>query len=143
MLLKKAAVDDEFRGLLFKERDGAATAIHLQLEPAECAMLKAIPDEQLRLIINQTSVPVEQRRVFLGQVAAAMLATISAGLAGCRRSDEEPVSKGIRPNRPTQGIAPDRPQTNSTTPPSTNAPSTNTPNTVPSPATRGVRPDRP
>ncbi len=93
VLLKKAAVDPEFRQELLERRDAAAAAIQLELEPAEHAMLKAIPDEQLKTIISQTTVPLEQRRVFLGQVAALMLATISAGLAGC-------TTKGIRPDRP-------------------------------------------
>ena len=117
VLLKKAAVDAAFREMLVKDRRGAAAAIELQLDPAEEAMLEAIPTEQLRLIINQTSVPVEQRRVFLGRVAAAMVAAISAGLAGCRSNEPTPLTPlGIRPERPaTDGIRPDRPNTTSAT----------------------------
>ncbi len=117
VLLKKAAVDPEFRTLLFEQRTGAAAAIELQLEPAEEAMLKAIPQEQLQIIISQTVVPVEQRRVFLGRVTAAMLALVGVGLAGC-----EPMAE-------TAGARPDRPE--------------ETTNTPPAPATRGTSPDRP
>src|SRR5512133_2250356 len=113
VLLKKAAVDAGFREMLIKNTRGAAAAIELQLDPAEEAMLEAIPSEQLQLIINQTRVPVEQRRAFLGRVAAAMVAAISAGLAGCQT---RPTTKGIRPERPaTDGIRPDRPSGTPTT----------------------------
>lgn len=95
VLVKKAAVDDEFRGLLFERRGGAAAAIALQLDPAEDAMLSAIPQEQLAQIIAQTTVPDEQRRVFLGRIAAAMLAVLGVTLAGCRAK-----SRGNRPDRP-------------------------------------------
>jgi hypothetical protein len=47
VLVKKAAVDLEFRELLLEQRGGAAAAIGLELDPAEAAMLSAIPREQL------------------------------------------------------------------------------------------------
>ncbi len=129
VLLKKAAVDPEFRSRLVEQRANAAALIELQLEPAEEAILKAIPDDQLARIVSQTTVPVEQRRVFLGRVAAAMLATVSAGLAGCSST------KGVRPDRPvspaSDGIRPDRPA------------STPTNDHLPAPATQGIRPDPP
>ncbi len=138
VLLKKAAVDPDFRQTLLERRGSSAASIELQLDPAEDAMLRAIPDEQLARIISQTVVPVEQRRVFLGRVAAAMLAAIGAGLAGCKSGESDSdinvgATKGIRPERPsTDGIRPDRPGTTST----------NTPAPIPT-ATQGVRPDRP
>ncbi len=122
VLLKKAAVDPEFRTLLFEQRTGAAEAIELQLEPAEEAMLKAIPQEHLQIIISQTVVPVEQRRVFLGRFAAAMLAAISAGFAGCTSAA---ATKGVRPDRPSS------------------QPSTNSPTSLSPPDTLGIRPDHP
>jgi hypothetical protein len=151
VLVKKAAVDPEFRELLFAQRGGAAAAIELELDPAEDAMLNAIPREQLAQIVSQTTVPVEQRRVFLGRLAVAMLAVLGAGVAGCdlaRTSSAgvrpaPPGSDGIRPDRPTNappaqppapapaGVRPDLPATNS--------PSTNQPPLV----SRGIRPDRP
>ncbi len=60
VLLKKAAVDPEFRQLLLQQRGGAAAALELELEPAEISMLNAIPAEQLAQLINQTSVPETQ-----------------------------------------------------------------------------------
>jgi len=86
VLVKKAAVDEVFRARLLVERDGVAEVIGLALDPAEAAILRVIPEEQLRGIIGQTVVPVEQRRVFLGHVAAAMLAVIGVGMvAGCEQ----------------------------------------------------------
>jgi hypothetical protein len=152
VLVKKAAVDPEFRELLFEQRGGAAAAIELELDPAEHAMLNAIPREQLAQIISQTTVPVEQRRVFLSRLAVAMLAVLGAGMAGCKpntagiqsdRPDPQLATEGIRPDRPTNappaqplvptpaGVRPDLPATNS--------PSTNQPPLV----SRGIRPDRP
>jgi hypothetical protein len=134
VLLKKAAVDPAFCRTLIEQRDGAAAAIELQLAPAEIAMLKAMPEEQLKLIVSRTSIPVEQRRVFLGRVAAAMLATISAGLASCAKQE----SAGIRPQPPsTDGIRPDRPGTSPT-----NAPPTN-PTVIYNTTPAGVRPGPP
>ncbi len=122
VLLKKAAVDCEFRQLLLELRGGAATAIELQLTPAETAMLEAIPAAQLAQLISQTVVPTEQRRVFLGRVAAAMLAVVGASLAGCTRVE----SAGARPERPGSSDAPPAKA-------ATNSP----------PVSRGISPDRP
>jgi hypothetical protein len=154
VLVKKAAVDPEFRELLFEQRGGAAAAIELELDPAENAMLNAIPQEQLAQIVSQTIVPMEQRRAFLGRLAVAMLAVIGAGMAGCSEIETVP-SAGIQPQRPgTDGIRPDRP-TNAPPPtqppvpppagirpdlPAINSPSTNEP---PAPPTRGIQFDRP
>lgn len=113
ILLKKAAVDPEFRQLLLEQRGGAAAAIELELTPAETAMLKSIPTEQLEQLISQTVVPNEQRRVFLGRAAAAMLLALGASailLPMCAPAK----TRGIQPDRPgggtrTLGIRPDRP----------------------------------
>ncbi|MCW5555829.1 MAG: hypothetical protein KIS67_27185 [Verrucomicrobiae bacterium] len=129
VLVKKAAVDPEFRERLIEQRGGAASDIGLELDPAENAMLSVIPSEQLAQIIGQTTVPLEQRRVFLGRIAAAMLAVLGASLAGCQRT------KGIQPDYPaTEGIRPDRPAGSQTNPPSA---------VVPPPDTAGIRPERP
>ena len=147
VLVKKAAVDPEFRELLFAQRGAAAASIELELDPAEHAMLNAIPREQLAQIVSQTMVPVEQRRVFLGRLAVAMLAVIGGGLASCERAQSAGIQSappvgtdGIRPDRPTNapppyrpspshGIQPDRPGTGVTN--------------VPPPAPAGIQPDRP
>ena len=87
VLVKKAAVDPEFRALLLFDRQAAADEIGLQLDPAEAAMLAAVPPAQLETIIDRTTVPAEHRRAFLGKVAAAMLATMGLATAGCGRND--------------------------------------------------------
>ncbi len=142
VLLKKAALDAEFRELLCGERIRAAEAIGLELDAAEIAMLTAIPREQLESIIAQTLVPVEQRRVFLGRMAAPMLALLGVAVTGCQ---EGPPSLGVQPDRPvavSAGIRPQAPGTNQ--PPAqaspTTAPATNQPA---SPVSDGIRPDRP
>ncbi len=141
VLVKKAAVDPEFRELLFEQRGAAAAAIELELDPAENAMLSAIPQEQLAQIVVQTTVPIEQRRVFLGRLAVAMLAVLGGGLAGCESITPHTISAGIQPlpprpqpdmSVPPMGIRPDLPPANS---PATNNPAP--------PPTRGDQPDHP
>jgi len=114
VLVNKAAVDSEFRELLLSQRGAAAAAIKLKLDPAESAILNAIPREQLVQVVSQTTVPLEQRRVFLGRIAAAMLAALGASLTGCTEIGSV-QSAGIRPVNittvPSRGIQPDRPET--------------------------------
>ena len=105
MLVKKAAVDEAFRQMLLSQRGQAAAAIGLDLDPAESAMLSAIPEPHLAGIIRQTVVPTEQRRVFMGTVAAAMLAVLGVGLASCQKSDatgRKPVAPGPANNPQSQ-----------------------------------------
>jgi hypothetical protein len=123
VLVKKATVDPAFRMLLLERRAEAAAEIGLQLDPAEAMMLAAAPREQLDTIIANTRVPEEHRRVFLGKVAAAMLAAVgivSAGGCPAGERPDRPPTKGISPDRPPQkdvkpepppsrGIGPDRP----------------------------------
>ena len=82
VLLKKAAIDPEFRELLLSDPQAAAQSIALELTPVEQAMLQNIPGEQLTVIINQTEVPQQQRRAFLGTSAKVMLAVLAGGTAG-------------------------------------------------------------
>ncbi|MGA2066034.1 MAG: hypothetical protein ABSG86_13760 [Thermoguttaceae bacterium] len=113
VLVKKAAVDAAFKERLLGLRAAAAGEIGLRLAPAEAMMLAIAPAEQLEAVIARTAVPQEHRRAFLGQAAAAMLATLGVAVGvGCG-----PEPKGVRPDRPpTKGIQPDRP------PPVENAP---------------------
>jgi hypothetical protein len=104
VLVKKASVDLEFCERLLERRGDAAADIGLELDPAECAMLNAISREQLAQIVSRTSVPAEHRRVFLGRFAAAMLAVLGAGLAGCKPAK----SRGISPDRPRRDDDPAR-----------------------------------
>ena len=99
VLVKKAAVDAEFRLVLLDQRADAAAVIGLQLEPAEAMMLRAISREQLATIVARTSVPETQRRTFLGQAASAMLATLGLASASCHGSRTPPPA-GIAPDRP-------------------------------------------
>jgi hypothetical protein len=97
-LIKKAAVDGEFRSVLLKTRAEAAREIDLQLTRSEILILSSIPKAQLETIIENTTVPVEHRRVFLGKLAAAMLALLAAGLpTGCDRY--------LEPGHPKTGTA--------------------------------------
>jgi hypothetical protein len=126
VLLKKAVVDSEFCELLLERRAAAAATIELQLDASEQKMIEAIPREHLKSIIAQTFVPVEQRRVFLGRLAAPMLAVLGVVVTGCM---------------PTRGIDTVTELPSPNTPASTNnPPSTNSPTPG---ATRGIRPDHP
>jgi hypothetical protein len=98
VLVKKAAVDAEFRLVLLDQRADAAAVIGLQLEPAEAMMLRAISREQLATIVARTNVPETQRRTFLGQAASAMLATLGLASTSCRSRTPPPA--GIAPDRP-------------------------------------------
>ena len=138
VLVKKASVDPGFRELLLRDRAAAAETIGLSLDPAETAMLAAIAADQLEAIIARTTVPSEQRRVFLGKTAAAMFTALGVGVilccgvmsAGCsaRRemNDEQPdwpeeeggderhdrpsPTGGVGTGGATRGIRPDRPE---------------------------------
>jgi hypothetical protein len=125
VLLKKAAVDPEFKALLLNQRAEAAATIGLELAPSEVLMLQSAPVEQLEAVIARTTVPQEHRRAFLGQAAAAMLAALAATTlgSGCTqgsrpdrppapagdRPDPPPKPAGIRPDDPVGGSRPDRP----------------------------------
>ena len=146
VLLKKASVDAHFRDLLLDQRASAAAAIELHLDPAECGMLAAIPREQLENIVAGTVVPVEQRRLFLGRLAAPMLAMLAATVVGC--GPEPAQSAGSEPDLPA-------PKAINASPPvllrgATNEPFTNPAISLPSSLTHepftaitaGVRPSR-
>jgi hypothetical protein len=110
VLVKKAAVDSEFRETLLARRADAAQEIGLQLDAAEAMMLATVSREQLEAVIAQTTVPEEQRRVFLGKAAAAMLIALGVAVAGLVTSagvrSDRPTTKGIRPDRLPEEVAP-------------------------------------
>ncbi len=149
VLVKKAAVDPEFKTLFLERRATAATEIGLELEPAEAAMLAAVAGPQLETIIAHTVVPQELRRAFLGKAAAAMLAALGlVSSVGCPKgiAPDRPPTKGIAPDRPpaTTGIAPDRPPAKDVVPdrpPTTEPPKE--PAKVERELVKGIRPDRP
>jgi hypothetical protein len=123
VLVKKASVDPAFRELLLEKRALAASEIGLELSAAENAILNSLPRTQIEQIIANTTVPDEHRRVFLGKIAAAMLALIGFGISGCSsdvqellddlRGDKGRRFGGIRPDdvriTSARGIMPDRP----------------------------------
>jgi len=115
VLVKKASVDRAFRQVLLEKRAEAAREIDLPLSSAEVATLNAIPRAQIEQIIEKITVPDEHRRVFLGKMAAAMLAVLGIGLSGEDSAVGQIIVRGTRPDdeRPwpaPTGIRPDRPQ---------------------------------
>jgi hypothetical protein len=95
VLVSKAAVDAAFRKVLLDKRADAAERIGLKLSAAESAMLRAIPGQQLEAVIDRTRVAPENRRAFLGNAAAVMLAVLGAtGEAALG------YTRGIRPDHP-------------------------------------------
>jgi len=160
VLVKKAAVDPEFRTVLLEKRAAAADEIGLVLDPAEAMMLKAAPAAQLEAIIAQTRVHPSVLPAFLGRAAAVMLVALGAGTLGCDREEvgepagiepDRPPAKEVEPPRNTpvpEGIRPDRPPEATARPAeeATESPPPAEP-TAPAPTSealsRGVRPDRP
>jgi hypothetical protein len=108
VLVKKASVDRAFRQVLLERRAEAAREIGLELTAAERAMLDAIPQAQLEATIEHIKVPDPQRRAFLGQIAAAMLAALASG---CQP-----------PTRQVEGIRPDSEDNALSTPEATSTP---------------------
>ena len=107
VLIKKAAIDAEFRHLLLEKRAEAAREIGLALDPAEALMLKAAPADQLEAIIARTTVAPSVRAAFLGRAAAVMLVALGAGTTGC--SSDGPTPPG--PSTPTTQSQPATPPT--------------------------------
>lgn len=94
VLIKKAAVDPEFRRTLLALRGAAAEEIGLSLTPTEAALLRVAPAQQLEAIIDRTRVAPEIRPAFLGKAAAFMLAALGAASGGAA---QVVVAKGVRP----------------------------------------------
>lgn len=95
VLVKKAAVDPDFKTELTERRSHAADLIGLKLSDAETAMLDNVPAEQLEAFIDSVKVSPKLRPVFRGYAAAAMLAALGVAVAGCL-----PVATGSRPDEP-------------------------------------------
>ncbi len=133
VLVKKAAVDAEFRELLLDKRAAAATQIDLTLEPAEAMMLDGVPREQLEQIIDGTRVKPEHRAALLGKVAAFMLAALGMQTLSCD-CDGPPAPTGIRPDKPPENARPLEDKEGA---------AEALDNILPRPTTKGIRPDRP
>ena len=108
MLLKKAAVDKEFRHVLLENPELAAGFIGLILTPTEYAVLKNIPTYHINTIIDQIVVPQEQRFTFLGMSAVAMLAELDNQPAlEIQPEPEDHLSiGGVRPDLPEDDDVP-------------------------------------
>jgi hypothetical protein len=138
VLIKKAAIDPEFKVLLLAEREAAALQIDLALDPAEAMMLRAAPAAQLEAIIARTTVAPNLRSAFLGRAAAVMLVALGAGTLGCQQEQAQPA--GESPDRPAakqSAAPPGQPQQAQ---PAADARPDKPPAAAQSP---GVRPDRP
>ena len=95
VLIKKAAVDPAFKKMLLQKRAEAAEAIALKLEPAEAAMLNAVPETQLDGIVANTKVSLSLRPVFLGYAAGVMLAALGAAAYADDAEEWEMRTTGI------------------------------------------------
>jgi len=102
VLIKKAAVDPAFKKMLMEKRAGAADVIALTLSPAEEAMLEAVPEAQLRAIVDNTKVSPGLRPAFLGATAGAMLAALGARAPAGGAEDIEIKTYGIVPDIPPE-----------------------------------------
>lgn len=98
VLVKKAAIDPEFRQELIKKRSQAAVLIGLELNPTETAMLDSIPDSQLHSIIRSTRVSPSLTKAFMSYTAAIMLAALGCQAHSAIDPDEHMVTKGIDPD---------------------------------------------
>ncbi|MHC5056752.1 MAG: hypothetical protein ACYTKD_18870 [Planctomycetota bacterium] len=136
VLVKKAAVDAEFKALFLRERAEAAKAIALDLDPAEAAMLGAIPAAQLEAIIASTKVDEKARPALLGKAAVVMIAALGAVAPAC-----EPVARspGTRPSVPPPRPQQVEPATATDDVPDAKSDAKPDADRI----TRGIRPDRP
>jgi hypothetical protein len=98
VLVKKASIDRAFREILLEKRAESAAEIGLDLSAAEAAMLNAVQRAQIEQIIENTTVPDEHRREFLGRVGVAMLALCGLGISACDKLFVGPG--GIMPDHP-------------------------------------------
>jgi len=89
---------------LLEKRAAAAETIALKLEPAEAAMLDAVPLPQLEVIVANTKVSPKLRPAFLGYAAGVMLAALGTTTSGCDGNPTGPAVEGIRPDEPPGDI---------------------------------------
>jgi hypothetical protein len=146
VLIKKAAVDPQFRQLLLEQRAEAAKTIGLELRPSEIAMLAGIPQAQLEAIISRTKVDAKLRPILMGAAAAVMLVALGAELVVGEGCDQ---AKGSRPDKPPSAAESATENTTATTAPNPAttpgaAADTDAVNNPKRPTNfGGVRPDRP
>jgi hypothetical protein len=112
VLIKKAAVDPAFKKMLLEKGAGAAEAIALKLEPAEAAMLDAVPLPQLEAIVANTKVSPKLRPAFLGYAAVVMLAALGVVTVGSCTKGHAPDIPNERPSSPPDVLDPSEETTN-------------------------------
>ncbi|HAE38841.1 MAG TPA: hypothetical protein DCG57_09410 [Candidatus Riflebacteria bacterium] len=77
ILVKRAAIDANFKSQLLEKRDRIAEELQLPLDPSEKAMLAGIPADHLEKMIRATEVPAAQHNLLAKGTAAAMLALLA------------------------------------------------------------------
>lgn len=77
VLVKKAAVDEQFKSELLQKRDKLAEELNLPLDASEKAMLGCVPAEHLEQMIRHTQVPENQKQHLVGASAAAIVALVA------------------------------------------------------------------
>lgn len=121
ILVKRAAIDADFKKDLLTKRDKIADELKIPLDSSERAMLDCIPAEHLEKMIQATEVPPAQRKILAKGTTAAMIALLAqltfAPVAGraeapakinirptnsSSKNSEDAVVKGIRPDIPAQ-----------------------------------------
>ncbi len=138
VLVKKAAVDAEFRALLLEKRAEAAEALGLELTAAERLMIETTPREQIEAIIDGTTVPEDQKPMFSSSWSGPVLLTIivaAGAVLVLSTMGGEPTGGtfGERPDVPLEPNAPVQVD-----------PAEDTPaEPTPPPITDGIRPDMP
>jgi len=100
IILKKAAVDADFREKLLRERSKALSDHDLQLDSDEKAMLDGMPEEQLRQMISVTPVTAGERSLLskaaLTATVVAAATAIAIGVAF--HQDQHVIVTGIMPD---------------------------------------------
>jgi hypothetical protein len=95
-VLVRAAGDGAFRHRLFDDRAAAVAEVAPVLQPSEAAILRAVPDATLAVMIGHIDLPKHGSRRFLnGVVTAALASAALLGVVDCGGS-----STGIQPDEP-------------------------------------------
>ena len=142
VLVKKAAVDPEFKFILMRDRAWAAQEIGLVLDAAEATMLNLIPAPQLEAIIARTTVDPRVKPAFLGRAAAVMLVALGATaiqLTSAQDATRRGITETWTPPPPPTTTATTSAPTTQDQKPETMLPSAGALVDVPRPAVAGVR----
>ncbi len=95
LLIKRAAIDSEFRITLLEKREKLIEELQIPLDESEKAMLACVPAEHLEKMIAATEVPTSQKRALRTGSVAAMVALMT-GLAFA------PVAGGTNQTQPVR-----------------------------------------